>query len=128
MTPAVPRPAAVLRHRGPALLIAAAEAIGDGALRCTGRDDGPWPWPRALEAAAQAAGLVAGLEPGGPRADAVIAEYRDVAVHVAEHRGALSVTACVERRVLRFWRCRVEARASDGTVLLAGTVTIAPGP
>jgi predicted hotdog family 3-hydroxylacyl-ACP dehydratase len=127
MMPPIPRPATVLRHRGPAVLVDDAEDRGDGTVRCTGRDDGPWPWPRALEAAAQAAGLAAALHAGGPHEDAVIAEYRDVAVHVAEHRGALSVIARVERRVLRFWRCRIEARATDGTVLLAGTVTLAPG-
>ncbi len=121
-----PSPAALLRHRPPALLLDTIEAVDDGAIHCTTRGPGPWAWERALEAAAQAAGLLAGLQPGGPSNRAVIAEYRDVVVHGSAARGPIHVRAWVERRVLGCWRCRIEARVGD-RVLLEGHVTIAPG-
>ena len=121
-----PSPAALLRHRPPALLLDTIEAVEDGTIRCTTRGPGPWPWERALEAAAQAAGLLAGLQPGGLTNRAVIAEYRDVIVHMSAARGPIRVRAWLERRILACWRCRIEARAGDRP-LLEGRVTLAPG-
>jgi hypothetical protein len=117
----------LLRHRGPALLVDAVAERGADTLTCTSRGGGPWPWARMLEGAAQTAGLLAGLQPGGPSEHAVIAEYRDVTVRVAQHAGPLRFHARLDRRLLQFWRCRVEARDTDGTLLLAGSVTLAPG-
>ncbi len=80
-----------------------------------------------LEAAAQTAGLLAGLQPEGPPAG-VVAELRDVVVHEpAQAAGTLSIEATLDRRILHFWRCRVVVRADDGRVLLEGRVTLAPG-
>jgi predicted hotdog family 3-hydroxylacyl-ACP dehydratase len=121
-----PRPARLLRHRPPALLLERIAEFGGDRLRCTSRGAGPWRWAELLEGAAQSAGLLAGLQPGGPANTAVIAEYRSVGVHAATHTGAVAFVACLERRILDFWRCRVEARAADGTLLLDGRVTIAP--
>ena len=121
-----PRPARLLRHRPPALLLDRIAEFGGDRLRCTSRGTGPWRWAELLEGAAQSAGLLAGLQPGGPANTAVIAEYRAVGVHVATHTGAVAFIARLERRILDFWRCRVEARAADGTLLLDGRVTIAP--
>lgn len=119
-------PSALLRHRPPALLLGdPAHANGD-TLTCPARGDGPFDWPQLLEGAAQAAGLLAGLQPGGPDRTAVIAEYRDVEVAVPRHRGAVVFDVRLERRLLHFWRCRCEARAADGTLLVRGRVTIAP--
>lgn len=122
----LPAPSALLRHRPPALLLGAVEAHGPGRLVCRGIDARRWPWPRLLEGTAQAAGLLAGLQPGGPGARAVIAEYRDVALHVDLHRGAVRFDTRLERRLAHFWRCRCEARATDGRVLLVSRVTLAP--
>lgn len=119
-------PATLLRHRPPALLLGAMEARDAGRLVCTGIDAARWPWSRLLEGTAQTAGLLAGLQPGGPGDRAVIAEYRDVAVHAASHRGAVRFEACVERRLAGFWRCRCEARDRDDRVLLTSRVTVAP--
>ena len=118
----LPAPSALLRHRPPALLLGAVEDHRD-VVRIDARR---WPWPRLLEGTAQAAGLLAGLQPGGPGARAVIAEYRDVALHVALHRGAVRFDTRLERRLAHFWRCRCEARAADGRVLLVSRVTLAP--
>jgi hypothetical protein len=93
---------------------------------CRGIDGRGWPWPRLLEGTAQAAGLLAGLQPGGPGARAVVAEYREVAVHVKFHRGPVRFATRLERRLAHFWRCRCEARAADGRLLLASRVTLAP--
>jgi hypothetical protein len=120
-------PAALLRHRPPALMLGAIEEHEDGHLLCTGIDAGRWPWSRLLEGTAQAAGLLAGLQPGGPGDRAVIAEYRDVAVRAARHRGPVRFEARVERRLAGFWRCRCEARDRDDRVLLTSRVTVAPG-
>ena len=122
-----PAPASVLRHTGPALLLDRVERFDGDTLVCTARGDGRWRWPAMLEATAQAAGLLAGLQPDGLSNRAVIAEYRDVAIHVHEHVGSVSVHARLDRRVLHFWRMRIEADDMDGRVLLAGFVTLAPG-
>ena len=95
---------------------------------CRGIDRHAWPWPRLLEGTAQTAGLLAGLQPGGPGSRAVIAEYRDVSMHGGQHRGAVRFAAQLERRLAHFWRCRCEARAPDGRLLLAARVTLAPEP
>jgi hypothetical protein len=116
----------MLRHRGPALLLATVDVIGDDRLACGSNGAGRWPWPRLLEGAAQAAGLLAGLQPGGPGKTAVIAQYRDVVIHTAEHSGAVRFHARLDRRVLHFWRCAVEVRGAAGELLLDGMVTIAP--
>ncbi len=121
----LPPPAALLRHRPPALLLGRVERHEAARLLCRGIDGGRWTWPRLLEGTAQTAGLLAGLQPGGPGPGAVIAEYRDVAVHVGSHRGPVRFEARLERRLAHFWRCRCEARAADGRVLLASRVTLA---
>jgi hypothetical protein len=127
VTVALPAPGRLLRHRPPALLLGSVEAHTGRTLACTGIDAGLWPWPRLLEGTAQAAGLLAGLQAGGPGSGAVIAEYRDVSLGVERHRGRVRFEARLERRLAHFWRCRCEARAADGRVLLASRVTLAPG-
>lgn len=122
-----PSPAALMRHRDPALLIDAIETCDGWTLGCTSRGAGPWPWPRMLEGAAQTAGLLAGMQPGGPPGSSVIAQYRDVIVHGEVHRGPLRFVAELDRRLLHFWRCRVEVRDEGGRLLLEGRVTLAPG-
>jgi len=124
----LPAPGELLRHRGAALLVDTIEGWDGEILRCRAPGDGPWSWPAMLESAAQTAGLAAGLRPRGLSPRAVIAEYRDVRVHAARHAGALCVAARVERRVLHFWRCRVEVRDAAGALLLEGAVTLAPEP
>lgn len=122
-----PAPATVLRHRGPALLLGAVEDFAAGTLRCTSRDPGPWTWARMLEGAAQTAGLLAGTQDDRIRDTAVIAEYRDVRIHALRHAGPLHFVAHLDRRVLRFRRCRVEVHAAAGVLLLSAMVTVAPG-
>jgi hypothetical protein len=122
----LPPPARLLRHRGPALLLATVDAFDGDRLVCGSNGGGPWPWPRLLEGAAQTAGLLAGLQAGGPGKTAVIAQYRDVVIHADAHDGAIRFHARLDRRVLHFWRCAVEARAAAGDLLLEGLVTIAP--
>ena len=124
----LPPPASLLRHRPPALLLGGVEAHASTRLVCHGIDGRDWPWARLLEGTAQAAGLLAGLQPGGPGHHAVIAEYRDVGVHVGLHRGPVRFDARLERRLAQFWRCRCEARSPSGRVLLAARVTLAPPP
>jgi hypothetical protein len=122
----LPAPAAVLRHGPEARLVRSIERLDGRGIACTSRGRGPWRWPRMLEGAAQAAGLLVGLrDADAPRAP-VIAEYRDVVVRAASHRGPLSFVATLERRVLHCWRCRFQVRDGRGTVLLAGRVTLAP--
>jgi len=121
------RPEQLMRHRPPALLLGGGIESTAAGLACDGIDDGPWRWARLLEGAAQAAGLLSGLQPGGPGPAAVIAEYRDVAIHAARHEGPVRFQATFDRRILAFWRCRVEARSADGRLLLSGLVAVAPG-
>ena len=106
----------------------AALTIGDGVARGVVRRaharrlcDGHFPG-EPIVPGAYLAGLMAEL------AAALVAEYRDVRVHAAAHAGPLRFAARLERRVLHFWRCRVEVRDAAGTLLLEGTVTLAPEP
>lgn len=126
-TPADLRPERLMRHRPPALLLGTLVEASDGGLVCEGIDDGPWRWARLLEGAAQAAGLFSGLRPGGPGPAAVIAEYRDVEIHALAHDGPVRFHAAPDRRILSFWRCRVEARGRGGALLLSGLVAVSPG-
>ena len=121
----LPVPAAVLRHRPPALLLASVAALDAESIGCRSVEAGPWPWPRMLEAAAQAAGLLVGTRPGGIGNRAVVAEYRDVAIHVATDGGPVDVVAWLDRRVLAYWRCRF-AVSTGGRLLVEGRVTLAP--
>ena len=122
----LPAPAALLRHGPKARLVGAIERLDAAGLACASRGAGAWPWPRMLEGAAQAAGLLVGItEPEAPRTP-VIAEYRDVVVPAASHRGRLKFVAALERRVLHCWRCTFEVRTARGRVLLSGRVTLAP--
>ncbi len=123
----LPAPEAVLRHRGPALLVGTIDAFTGPTLRCTSRDAGPWPWARMLEGAAQTAGLIAGLQDDGLGNTAVIAEYRAVRIHAQHHAGLLHFVARLDRRLLHFRRCRVEVGTPEGALLLEGDVTLAPG-
>jgi len=119
--------APMLRHREPALKLATIESFDGARLVCSGRGVGPWRWAEMLEGAAQTAGLLAGLQRGHIDRSAVIAEYRDVRVHARAHAGALTFTASGARPLLHFHRCACEVRASDGTLLLEGTIAVAPG-
>jgi len=122
----LPAPAALLRHGPEARLVGAIERLDAAGIACASRGSGAWPWPRMLEGAAQTAGLLVGMtEAGAPRAP-VIAEYRDVIVRAASHRGPLRFVAALERRVLHCWRCTFEVRTARGRVLLSGRVTLAP--
>ena len=125
--PADLRPEQLMRHRPPALLLGTFVESTTAGLTCDGIDDGPWRWARLLEGAAQAAGLFSGLQPGGPGAAAVIAEYRDVDIHALLHFGRVRFHATLDRRILGFWRCRVDARSADGRLLLSGLVAVSPG-
>jgi len=116
-----------MRHRPPALLLGTVVEASAAGLACDGIDDGAWRWARLLEGAAQTAGLFSGLQPGGPGPAAVIAEYRDVTLHTGRHDGRVRFHAAPDRRILGFWRCRVEARSADGRLLLEGLVAVAPG-
>jgi hypothetical protein len=111
-----------MQHGPEARLVRAIGRLDAEGITCTGRR-GVWSWPQLLEGAAQAAGLLLGIAMDGPRAP-VVAEYRDVVVHTAAHRGAPRFVARLERRVLQFWRCAVEVRDVRGRVLLAGRVTL----
>jgi hypothetical protein len=126
-TPAELHPEQLLRHEPPALLLGGVARAAATELSCDGVDGGPWRWARLLEGAAQAAGLCSGLQPGGPGPAAVIAEYRGVTLHTARHEGPVRFHAALDRRILGFWRCRVDARSADGRLLLSGLVTVAPG-
>jgi hypothetical protein len=127
MRPADLHPEQLLRHRPPALLLGPVVEVTPERLACDGIDDGPWRWARLLEGTAQAAGLLSGLKPGGPGPAAVIAEYRDVTLHAREHAGRVRFHAAFDRRILGFWRCRVDARGADGRLLLSGLVAVAAG-
>jgi hypothetical protein len=124
--PADLRAERIMRHRPPALLLGTIVESTAAGIACDGVDDGAWRWARLLEGAAQAAGLFSGLQPGGPDAAAVIAEYRDVTIHTARHDGRVRFHAALDRRILDFWRCRVDARSADGRLLLSGLVAVAP--
>jgi hypothetical protein len=122
----LPTPAAVLRHGPEARLVRSIARLDGRGIACTSRGRGPWRWPRMLEGAAQAAGLLVGLgHAEAPRAP-VIAEYRDVVVRAASHRGPLRFVAAIERRVLHCWRCTFQVQDGRGAVLLTGRVTLAP--
>jgi hypothetical protein len=121
-----PDPARVLRHRPPAVLVGTVVAFTGERLVCASNGPGPWTWPQLLEGGAQTAGLLAGAQPGGLTEQAVIADYRSVRVRAPSHAGAVEFTATIDRRIMRFWRCRVTARATDGAILLSGLVTLAP--
>ena len=121
----LPAPAALLRHGPEARLVRSIERLDDG-ITCTSRGASTWRWPRMLEGAAQAAGLLVGIaHADAPRAP-VVAEYRDVVVHAASHRGPLRFVAALERRVLHCWRCTFEVQSARGRALLSGRVTLAP--
>ena len=122
----LPAPAAVLRHGPEARLVRSIARLDGGGITCTSRGRGPWRWPRMLEGAAQAAGLLVGLGHADAPRSPVIAEYRDVAVRTASHRGPLRFVAAVERRILHCWRCAFEVQDVRGAVLLSGRVTLAP--
>jgi hypothetical protein len=121
-----PDPASVLRHRPPAVLVGVVVAFSGDRLVCTSSGTGPWRWPQLLEGGAQTAGLLTGAQPEGLSEHAVIADYRAVRVLAPIHEGAVWFTATIDRRVMQFWRCRIEARATDGALLLEGSVTLAP--
>ena len=123
----IPRDAAaLLRHRAPALLLGEITAFDGTTLECSARGPGPWRWAQLLEGAAQAAGLLAGLQAGGPDCRAVIAEVREAAITTTAHRGPLRFVATLDRRLLGFWRCRTEVRGEDGPPLLTAWIAVAP--
>jgi SAM-dependent methyltransferase len=115
-----------LRHQGRALLVGDVETMDGDRIVCRSRGTGPWRWAEMLEGAAQSAGILAGSRPGGLPRRAVVAEYRDVAVRTDTYSGPLRFEATLERRLLRFWRCRIAVLSEDGKVLVDGRVTLAP--
>jgi hypothetical protein len=121
-----PDPAALLRHRPPAVLVRDVIDFTGARLTCASAGDGPWTWPQLLEGGAQTAGLLAGAQPNGLSNQAVIADYRAVRLHAAGHTGPVVFAAEIDRRVMQFWRCRIVATATNGRLLLEGTVTLAP--
>jgi len=121
-----PDPASLLRHRPPAVLVGEAVAFTGDRLVCASNRRGPWHWSQLLEGAAQTAGLLVGAQRDGLTDRAVIADYREVRLVAPDHEGDVRFTATIDRHVLQFWRCRIEVHADDGTLLLAGTVTLAP--
>jgi hypothetical protein len=121
-----PGPASLLRHRPPAVLVDRVRAFSGDRLVCTSNGEGPWTWPQLLEGGAQTAGLLAGAQEDGLSNRAVIADYRSVRVEAETHAGPVEFTAAIDRRILRFWRCRIEARTAGGALLLSGLVTLAP--
>jgi hypothetical protein len=121
-----PNPAALLRHRPPAVLTGEVIEFTGQRLTATSNGDGPWSWPALLEGGAQAAGLLVGAQPQGLSNRAVIADYRKVAIGALAHQGPVRFTATIDRRVMQFWRCRIAVHDGTGALLLEGTVTLAP--
>lgn len=117
--------ASLLRHRPPALVLGALRWFDGASVAYDSRGAGPWAWPALLEGTAQVAGLLAGLQEGGPDNRAVIAEMRDVRLTTDGWRGPVRFQARFLRRVLNFWRCRATARSEDGALLLEATITVA---
>ena len=120
-----PAPATLLRHAPPALRLAEIVARDNDELRCLGPAT-DWTWPALLEGCAQTAGLLAGMQPGGPSNRALIAEYRDLVIHTDHYSGTPRFDARFDRRLLGFWRYAVRAHGDDDRVLLNGLVTLAP--
>ncbi|HWP66738.1 MAG TPA: hypothetical protein VNO26_12570 [Candidatus Limnocylindria bacterium] len=121
-----PDPAALLRHRPPAVLVREVVEFDGQRLVATSNGAGPWTWPQLLEGGAQAAGLLAGAQPRGLGRRAVVADYRGVRLGAPMHAGAVRFVATIERRVLHCWRCRIAVHDASGGLLLEGTVTLAP--
>ncbi len=117
--------ATLLRHRPPALLLGTIVRFEDTAIVCASCRAGRWEWPALLEGAAQTAGLLAGLQPGGPDNRAVIAELRDVRIVAPVHDGSVMFHAALERRLAGFWRCRTVVQSEHGSRLLEARVTVA---
>ena len=57
----------------------------------------------------------------------MIAEYRDVTLHAVLYSGRARFHAALDRRLLGFWRCRLDVRSADGGLLLSGLVAVAAG-
>jgi len=121
-----PEPATLLRHRPPAVLVREVIELTGDRLVATSNGTGPWTWPALLEGGAQAAGLLVGTQVDGLSNRAVIADYRQVGIGAATHAGAVRFTATIDRRVMQFWRCRIEVHDGAGALLLHATVTLAP--
>ena len=121
-----PDPATLLRHRPPAVLVREVVEFTGERLVATSNGDGPWTWPALLEGGAQAAGLLVGTQEGGLSNRAVIADYRNVMIGAAAHAGPARFTAVLDRRVMQFWRCRIEVHDAAGALLLSAMVTLAP--
>lgn len=121
-----PDPATLLRHRPPAVLVREVIALTPERLVATSNGTGPWSWPALLEGGAQAAGLLAGTQVDGLTNRAVIADYRHVRIGAASHAGAVRFTATIDRRIMQFWRCRIEVHDEADRLLLQATVTLAP--
>jgi hypothetical protein len=119
----------MLPHRGPALMLSAVEAVRGRWIRCRADRQGPWHWPELLEASAQAAGLLAALELDSSPGLMVVAEFREVSIPdgIAMH-GPAWIEATLVSHFLRFHRCRFAAHATDGEVVLGGTMTLATPP
>src|SRR5262249_44132095 len=101
----LPAPATLLRPRPPALRLARLDRLDADAVAARGAA-GPWAWSDLLEAAAQTAGLLAGVQGGGPGNRALVAAYHDVVADVSSYGGAIRVHAADARRVLHCWRAR----------------------
>lgn len=121
-----PEIASLLRHRPPALLVAAEVAGSAGWRRFVTVERATWHWATLLDAAAQAAGLcVRSDEPGLAARALVIAAYERVA---RERDPGAGVHALEVRRVRTFLQMHqfdVRVLTCEAPVL-AARVTLAP--
>jgi 3-hydroxymyristoyl/3-hydroxydecanoyl-(acyl carrier protein) dehydratase len=104
----LPRPGELLRHRGPALLIEQVTDFSGDTLLCQAVSHEEWGWPAILEAAAQCAGLLTGMQQDGQPSERVVAAYEDLVVSRLSHRGALQLRASQLRSVLGMQKSLLE--------------------
>jgi len=111
----------LLRHGPEARVVIAVESHeGDHLVAKAGANE---PWPRLLDGAAQAAGLLARALAGAPLEGGVLAEVRDLRF---EPGGGADprIEVVFERRVLGLWRFGFTVR-SGRRAILSGRLTLA---